>query len=70
MDVARSVGYESDTAFSKAFKRVVGTNPGEYLKVFLKPKVMPESRTAISLGKRPCLPEDFWILRKIAEPLI
>src|ERR1700732_3223447 len=32
MDVARSVGYESDAAFSKAFKRVVGANPGEYLK--------------------------------------
>ncbi len=31
-DVARSVGYESDAAFSKAFKRVVGANPGEYLK--------------------------------------
>jgi YesN/AraC family two-component response regulator len=30
--VARSVGYESDAAFSKAFKRVVGANPGEYLK--------------------------------------
>ena len=32
MDVARSVGYESDAAFSKAFKRVVGANPGEYFK--------------------------------------
>jgi AraC-like DNA-binding protein len=32
MDVARSVGYDSDAAFSKAFKRVVGANPGEYLK--------------------------------------
>ena len=31
-DVARSVGYVSDAAFSKAFKRVVGANPGEYLK--------------------------------------
>jgi AraC-like DNA-binding protein len=30
--VARSVGYESDAAFSKAFKRVVGANPGEYRK--------------------------------------
>jgi len=26
------VGYESHAAFSKAFKRVVGANPGEYLK--------------------------------------
>jgi AraC-like DNA-binding protein len=32
IDVARSVGYESDAAFSKTFKRVVGANPGEYLK--------------------------------------
>ena len=32
VDVARLVGYESDAAFSKAFKRVVGANPGEYLK--------------------------------------
>jgi len=32
IDVARSVGYESDAAFSKAFKRVVGSNPGEYFK--------------------------------------
>jgi AraC-like DNA-binding protein len=32
VDVAREVGYESDAAFSKAFKRVVGANPGEYLK--------------------------------------
>jgi AraC-like DNA-binding protein len=32
IDVARSVGYESDAAFSKAFKRVVGASPGAYLK--------------------------------------
>jgi len=32
LDVARLVGYESDAAFSKAFKRVVGANPGEFLK--------------------------------------
>jgi AraC-like DNA-binding protein len=32
IDVARWVGYESDAAFSKAFKRVVGANPGEYRK--------------------------------------
>ncbi|WP_399255888.1 helix-turn-helix domain-containing protein [Terriglobus tenax] len=30
--VARSVGYESDAAFRKAFKRVVGASRGEYLK--------------------------------------
>lgn len=32
IDVARSVGYESDAAFSKAFKRVVGANPRESLR--------------------------------------
>jgi AraC-like DNA-binding protein len=32
IDVARLVGYKSDAAFSKAFKRVVGVNPGEYIK--------------------------------------
>jgi AraC-like DNA-binding protein len=32
IDIARSVGYESDAAFSKAFKRVVGSNTGEYIK--------------------------------------
>ena len=32
IEVARSVGYESDAAFSKAFKRVVGASPGSYLK--------------------------------------
>ena len=33
IDVARLVGCESNAAFSKAFKRVVGTNPGQYLKL-------------------------------------
>jgi AraC-like DNA-binding protein len=28
IDVALSVGYESDAAFSKAFKRIVGASPG------------------------------------------
>src|SRR4029077_17465420 len=32
IDVARSVGYESDAAFSKAFKRVAGVSPGGYIK--------------------------------------
>ena len=30
LEIAKSVGYESDAAFSKAFKRVVGVTPGEY----------------------------------------
>jgi AraC-like DNA-binding protein len=44
IDVARSVGYESDAAFSRAFKRVVGASPGEYLKRGFVIKVMPEWR--------------------------
>jgi AraC-like DNA-binding protein len=35
-EIARLVGYESDAAFSKAFKRVVRANPGEYLRRGLK----------------------------------
>ena len=30
VEVAQSVGYESDAAFSKAFKRVLGVPPREY----------------------------------------
>lgn len=30
VEIAQSVGYESDAAFSKAFKRLVGVTPGEY----------------------------------------
>jgi len=30
VELAQSVGYESDAAFSKAFKRVLGVPPGEY----------------------------------------
>jgi AraC-like DNA-binding protein len=30
LEIARSVGYESDAAFSKAFKRVLGATPGDY----------------------------------------
>ena len=29
-DVAQAVGYDSDGAFHKAFKRVLGIAPGEY----------------------------------------
>lgn len=32
-EVARLVGYESDAAFSRAFKRIVGVNPGEFARV-------------------------------------
>ena len=29
-EIAKSVGYESDAAFSKAFKRILGITPGEH----------------------------------------
>jgi len=32
IEVARLVGYDSDAAFSKAFKRVMGENPSKYLR--------------------------------------
>jgi AraC-like DNA-binding protein len=44
IDIARSVGYESDAVFSKAFKRVVGSTLVNISKIVLKTKVMPESR--------------------------
>ncbi len=37
IEVAQSVGYDSDAAFSKAFKRVVGLAPGEYRRNDLDP---------------------------------
>jgi AraC-like DNA-binding protein len=46
MDVARSVGYESDAAFSKAFKRVVGTNPGAHSNALPTPPKIISSKTS------------------------
>jgi len=44
VDVARLVGYESDAAFSKAFKRVVGHSPGEYIRRGLENHGEPNRR--------------------------
>ena len=42
--VARRVGYESDVAFHRAFKRVVGVAPGEYRRRHRQsPNGIPES---------------------------
>jgi len=30
IDVAHSIGYDSDGAFNKAFKRIMGATPGDY----------------------------------------
>ncbi|SNS99265.1 transcriptional regulator, AraC family [Granulicella rosea] len=49
IDVARLVGYESDAAFSKAFKRVVGANTGEYIKRGLAGQRDPDRAESPSL---------------------
>jgi AraC-like DNA-binding protein len=36
-EVAKSVGYDSDAAFSKAFKRVLGVAPKEYRRSVERP---------------------------------
>jgi len=36
-DIARQIGYDSDAAFNKAFKRVVGNTPREYFRQALTP---------------------------------
>ena len=49
VDVARLVGYESDAAFSKAFKRVVGASPGDTSNVDWKTTVNPDRRRSRQL---------------------
>jgi len=50
VDVARSVGYESDAAFSKAFKRIVGASPSGYRA--LPPSSIPSVAHVSALGSR------------------
>ena len=38
LEIAKSVGYESDAAFSKAFKRVLGVTPGEHRRNITQPQ--------------------------------
>ncbi len=55
LDVALDVGYESDAAFSRAFKRVVGVAPGEWRRAHLAPSTggrVPKSRPARASGRR------------------
>jgi AraC-like DNA-binding protein len=47
-DVAQSVGYDSDGAFSKAFKRVLGVSPGEYRRNGNHPAVPEELRSMVA----------------------
>jgi transcriptional regulator GlxA family with amidase domain len=37
-EIAKSVGYDSDAAFSKAFKRVLGVAPREYRRSATEPR--------------------------------
>jgi AraC-like DNA-binding protein len=46
IEVAQCVGYESDAAFSKAFKRVVGVSPGEYRNEALSGKALGTAAAA------------------------
>ena len=43
-DIASSLGYESESAFGKAFKRVMGCSPGQYSR---RSHLGPASSTAI-----------------------
>ena len=51
IDVARLVGYESDAAFSKAFKRVVGLTLGNTSNAVFEDWVMPEWRKIFEAGE-------------------
>jgi AraC-like DNA-binding protein len=57
IDVARSVGYDSDATFSKAFKRVVRVAPSEFRRGFLTLRThgltrsQPDFHTALNLEK-------------------
>lgn len=58
VDVARSVGYDSDATFSKAFKRVVHVAPSEFRRGFLTLRThgftpsQPGFHTALNLEER------------------
>ena len=49
IEIALDVGYESEAAFSRAFKRMVGVTPGEWRRAHLAPsgrRPDPEPRPA------------------------
>jgi AraC-like DNA-binding protein len=45
-EIALSLGYESESAFSKAFKRVIGCSPREYARGYKRAPVSPGHREA------------------------
>jgi len=54
LDIALDVGYESEAAFSRAFKRLVGVPPGEWRRAHLAPpggRPDPEPRPASVNGR-------------------
>jgi AraC-like DNA-binding protein len=54
--IALSLGYESDSAFGTAFKRVMGCSPRQYSRDKSAP-IEPESEVAVSSGGRRTRPE-------------
>jgi AraC-like DNA-binding protein len=46
LDIALDVGYESEAAFSRAFKRMVGVTPGSWRRAQRSTSTVPSSQTA------------------------
>jgi YesN/AraC family two-component response regulator len=51
-EVASRVGYESDLAFTKAFKKLLGMTPTKYRKQSLGPRAANGAASAPSRGTR------------------
>ena len=57
-DVAQAVGYDSDGAFHKAFKRVLGIPPGEYRRSVgaAQPSLYSPARDILKIEDAPLMP--------------
>jgi AraC-like DNA-binding protein len=47
LEVANAIGYDSDGAFNRAFKRVLGVAPGEYRRAQMQPVRPPTAAAAV-----------------------
>ncbi|WP_274382277.1 helix-turn-helix domain-containing protein [Pseudoxanthomonas wuyuanensis] len=54
--ISLSLGYESESAFSTAFKRVMGTSPRQYAR---RPTPAPDGRAASLNGSSQAQPDAF-----------